>query len=136
MRRSIFTFFLIITSFVVRSQTKDSIISYPLVVKFNSECCGVPDGSPLRKAIVKFKKKQHLKSIESFKIGPFGREGEYMIAFTLKEMNKKQKTAFIKMIKVTTPAMKDKGYAVFEEDYSSPLSSLPSNISIEKANFK
>jgi hypothetical protein len=128
--------FLVFPFLMAKSQTKDSIIQYAVIVKFNSECCGVPNGTPLRKAVLKFKKKQHLKSIESFKIGPLGREGEYMAAFTLKEMNNKQKTDFIKMIKATIPGMKDKGYAEFEDNYSTPISSLPSNISIEKVNFK
>ena len=118
-----------------KSQIKDSILQYPIVVKFNSECCGVPDGTPLRKGVLKFKKKQHLKFIESYKIGPLGREGEYMVAFTLKEMNKKQKMNFIKLIKSITLTMKDRGFAVYEENYAAKTTSMPSTISIEKVNF-
>jgi hypothetical protein len=107
-----------------------------LVIKFNSECCGVPDGTPLRKAVLKFKKTYHLKSIESYKIGPFGREGEYMVAFPLKEMNAKQKNNFIKKIKAVIPNLKDRGYAEYIENYSASTSAFPSSTSIIKSNFK
>ena len=41
-----------------KAQEKDSTIQYPIVVKFQSKCCGVPDAAPLKKAILKFKKKR------------------------------------------------------------------------------
>jgi hypothetical protein len=65
-----------------------------------------------------------------------GREGEYMVAFSLKEMNNKQKTSFVKLIRAITTVMKDRGFAVAEENYTNTTSSLPSNISIEKISFK
>ena len=91
---------------------------YPLVVEFHSLCCGVPDDAPLLKYISGFKKKYKIKRITYDRIGPLGREGEYDIAFPLKELSKKQAAVFIKQVKLVTAALKDRGNANTEENIS------------------
>jgi hypothetical protein len=110
----------------------DSTLNYPIVVKFQSICCGVPSASPLEKMISTFKRKQHLKKISAYKIGPLGREGEYVLAFPLLEMSIKKRQKFIGKVKTIVPKMKDKGNAEFEINYSTNTSSLPSSVNIEK----
>ena len=95
------------------AQKKD--LAYPLAVSFHSMCCGVPSDSPLVKYITVFKKKNRIKKIAYCNIGPQGREGEYTIAFPLKELSKRQSAVFIKGMKPVVENMKDRGNAVLEE---------------------
>ena len=129
------------------AQHTDSIKSFPFVVmkektktlsfvvKFQSVCCGVPNDSPLKKAINYFKKTNKLQKITATKIAPMGREGEYWIGFSLKELNRKQKSSFIRKMKTTTGKMKDKGYAACEENVKATIAELPSNIQFEEISF-
>jgi hypothetical protein len=104
------------------SATAQKSKTYPVIVSFNSMCCGVPDNAPVMKFVSKFKKQYKLKQVVVDSIGPFGREGEYYLAFCLKEMNKKQKMAFIKQLKITAETMKDKGSADVRENETVDLS--------------
>jgi len=133
--KSLFTILIIIFSQFVYAQQKDSLLSYPIAVKFQSICCGVPDGTPLRRMVLSFKKKNKLKHIASYHIGPLGREGEYIVGFPLEEMTQKQKNYFIKKIKMTVPKLKDKGKAIYEEPFSVSTHNLPSNLTIERIDF-
>ena len=131
-------FFLILfigISSCLNAQDTDSIKSFPFVVKFQSVCCGVPNDNPIKKAINYFKKTNKLKRITATKIAPMGREGEYWIGFSLKEINRKQKKSFIRKIKITTGKMKDKGYATCEENLKVRIEDLPSNIQFEEISF-
>jgi len=122
-------------SSVCVASSVDSTIFYPIAVKFQSVCCGVPSDVPLKAAIQKFKKKNHIKSIAAYHIGPLGREGEYIIGFTLTCFKKKQISNFVKKMKETTLLMKDRGNAEVEINYSNSVSKLPSRVSIEKIEF-
>lgn len=104
------------------SATAQKSKSYPVVVSFNSMCCGVPDNAPIMKFVSTFKKQNKIKQVIVDSIGPFGREGEYYLAFSLKEMSKKQKTAFIKQLKITAETMKDRGSAAVREKETVDLS--------------
>ncbi|MEJ7610039.1 MAG: hypothetical protein WKF88_02555 [Ferruginibacter sp.] len=106
----------LLITFNASAQNKSSV--YPLVVMFNSECCGVPSNKPLLKYIATFKKTCNIKKLSACRIGPMGREGEYYLAFRLKELNKRQTTAFIKGVKTVVKKMKDKGSATIEEQYN------------------
>lgn len=90
--------------------------SYPVVVSFNSMCCGVPDSRPIMKLINSFKKQSRIKFIAVDSIGPMGKEGEYYLAFRLKELSKAQKIKFIQQLKKTAPTMVDKGSAEIKEN--------------------
>ena len=119
-------------SFYCKAGLVDSTLNYPIVVKFQSICCGVPSAAPLEKMIVTFKKKQRIKSISVYHIGPLGRESEYVLAFPLLEMSVKKRQKFISKIKTIVPKMKDKGNAEFEINYSVNTTSLPSRTTIEQ----
>lgn len=86
-------------------------ITYPVVVSFNSMCCGVPDSGPVITLIKRFKKQHKIKRITADSIGPMGKEGEYYLAFSLKEMSKAQKIKFIQQLKRIAPTLKDQGSA-------------------------
>lgn len=49
-------------------------------------------------------------------IGPMGKEGEYYLAFRLKELSKAQKIKFIRQLKKIVAAMVDKGSAEIKEN--------------------
>lgn len=87
------------------------IYSYPVVVSFNSMCCGVPDSGPVIKLLRTFRKQYKIKRIAVDSIGPMGKEGEYNLAFRLKEMTNTQKIKFINQLKKIIPTMDDKGSA-------------------------
>lgn len=135
MKTPVLSFLFVLLFINAKAHSKDSTISYPIVVKFQSSCCGVPEETLLRKAIKKFKKKQHLKYIASYHIGPMGREGEYIVAFPLLEMKQKQQLSFINIIKKTVPLLKNKGYAEYEQYFSRNLSALPTRATITKLNY-
>ncbi len=106
--------------------------TYKYVVKFNSECCGVPDAAPLFKSINSFKKKYKIKNLSYDLIAPMGKEGEYYMAFSLKELNTAQTALFIKNIEETTLKMKDKGSATTEQNMLIDPTSFSSRTTIVK----
>jgi len=115
------------------AQRADSMISFRVLLKFQSECCGVPSDRPLIKTIQAFKKKYHLKSIQAYRMGPMGREGEYYLGFHLKELNKSLRWKLISKIKAAVVTMcKDKGTVVLEEHSEA---SIPSSIEIKATKF-
>ena len=90
--------------------------SYPVLVSFNSMCCGVPNNGPIMKLIKRFKKQNRIKLVAVDSIGPMGKEGEYYLAFRLKEFSKTQKIKFIRQLKKIAPTMVDKGSAEIKEN--------------------
>src|SRR6187397_215544 len=96
-KRIFFTYACLALLFTAKGQ-KGSETIYPVVVEFHSFCCGVPDAGPLTSFIKSFKKQQKIKKISVDRIGPMGKEGEYYMAFPLKELNKKQISKFIEGI--------------------------------------
>ena len=130
-----FSFFFFLFFQDVSAQKKDTVLTYPIVIKFQSKCCGVPDGEPLRKMILSFKKRNKLKYIISYQIGPLGREGEYIAAFPLTEMNKRQRQLFVTKIHKIVPTLHDKGYATIQKTYSVVSKELPSNVTITQIEF-
>ena len=106
--------------------------SYPVVISFNSICCGVPDSGPIIKLISSFKMQNRIKRIPVDSIGPMGKEGEYYLAFRLKELSKAQKIKFIRQLKKIVPAMVDKGSAAIKENVTVNKADLSSRASIIK----
>ncbi len=95
----------------------DHPTSYPFVVKFNSFGTGVSSDKPLLSYIAAFKKKYKIKKITYMRIGPMGREGEYHMAFPLKEMTKAQSAVFVREVKKVVAKIKDKGSVDTEVNY-------------------
>lgn len=110
----------------IKAQTIDTAVRYPILIKFESICCGVPSDKPIKLFINKFKKSNHIKKITANRIGPMGREGEYYLAFRLNKLNKKQKSNFIKGIKAAVLKLTDKGKAEYEENVVLNTDSFPS----------
>ena len=108
---SLFTVFM----FAATAKSQEAA-PYPVVVSFNSMCCGVPADTPLMNMIKKFKKQYKIKQVIADRIGPMGREGEYYLAFRLKEFSKAQKIKFIQQLKKTAATMKDQGSADIREN--------------------
>lgn len=104
--------------------------SYPVVISFNSKCCGVPGSSPIIKLISSFKKQNRIKRIAVDSIGPMGKEGEYYLAFRLKELSKAQKIKFIRQLKKIVAAMVDKGSAEIKENVTVNKADLSSGAAI------
>ena len=109
------------------AQQKDT---YPVVVSFNSMCCGVPSNAPVMKLVKAFKKQYKIKQVAVDSIGPMGREGEYYFAFRLKEFNKAQKIKFIQQLKNTAAIMKEQGFAEIKENETVDKASLSSRAGI------
>ena len=125
-------FISIITLTSFAQQKKEKSLYYPVVVQFHSVCCGVPSDKPLIQYINSFKKANKIQKINAIKISPMGREGEYYLAFPLKEMNRRQKFLFRNKLKTITDKMKDKGNATVEENMNIFKSELPRNVKFSK----
>jgi hypothetical protein len=123
------TLLLTVTAFAQNSTT------YPVVVSFNSMCCGVPDNAPVMKLIKSFKKQYKIKQLSVDSIGPMGREGEYYLAFRLKELSKAQKIKFIQQLKKIVPTMKDQGSAEIKENETVNKADLSSRASVTLLRF-
>lgn len=138
MKKSILLLPIFILSFSLSlfAQQKDSLFKFPILIKFNSICCGVPSDSLLRKSIIGFKRKNKLIQIAAFKISPMGKEGEYYLGFTLKEVSNKKRSSFIQSLSEIIPLMNDKGIAVLERDFLYNKADYPTNVRIEKVVFK
>ena len=112
---------LFVISLKATSFAQSKADTYAVTINFGSVCCGVPDSKPLFDEIILFKKKNKIKTIAYEKTAPLGKEGEYMLGFMLKELNKKQKVLFIDLLKKAVPLLADKknsssGNAVMEID--------------------
>lgn len=118
-----------------KAQLQDSAI-YPVVIQFNSFGTGVPDDSTIRSSIVDFKKKNKLKTITAIRIGPMGKEGEYWLAFSLDEINKKHRDAFCRAVKAATEKHTERGSTVFVENMPIKKSELSGRVTIEKVVFQ
>ncbi|MEO6252619.1 MAG: hypothetical protein ABIO79_04905 [Ferruginibacter sp.] len=114
MKKIILSVFLITLFTIVTYAQKSNF--YPVVVSFNSMCCGVPDNAPVMKLVKDFKKKNRIKRMAVDNIGPMGKEGEYYLAFRLKELSRAQKIRFIQQLKKIAPTMIDKGSVEIKED--------------------
>ena len=127
---------IIFLSTVQSLTAQDSLkISYPLVMSFQSQCCGVPTETSLHSFIAAFKKKYKIKKISAIHIGPMGREGEYYLVFKLTELNKKQKKDFISKIKKIKKLPDDRGTFSFTEKMEMGPGSLPQRAKSEEVNF-
>ena len=135
MTRILICISIVLMGFVAKAQTKDSIIQYPIVIEFHSVCCGVPSEEPLILFIKTFKRKNKIKKITAYKIGPLGREGEYNLGFKLNELNRAQKKSFIKKMKFLVLKLNDKGQAVINEIVKINLNEYPANVTIERVNY-
>ncbi len=101
---------------------------YVITVSFYSKCCGVPDSKPLFDSIVRFKKKNKIKTITYDRLGPLGKEGEYQLGFLLKELSKKQRANFITMVEKITPTLIGSG-----DSNSAGGANMKLNVKIMKA---
>jgi hypothetical protein len=108
---------------------------YFVTISFYSFGTGTPDSKPLKSYISKFKKANKIKSISADHIGPLGREGEYKLAFTLKELNARQRKLFVKDLKPVVDSMKERGSAKMMLSEQISPSSIPERATIEKQKF-
>lgn len=109
--------------------------TYPVVVSFGSMCCGVPSNAPVLKLIKSFKKQYKIKQVAVDSIGPMGREGEYYLAFRLKEFSKAQKIKFIQQLKKTAAGMKEQGVAEIKENETVNKADLSSRTAVTLLKF-
>jgi hypothetical protein len=130
-----FIFFLFICFACLNVEAQDSIKKYSLAIHFNSICCGVPDDAILKKEIRKFRKTYHIKSVSALKVSPLGREGEYDLYFSLKDIPRKRRGSFTRLLQRTIPKLTDKGNASLEFEAELNKSALPANVEYKKVYF-
>lgn len=82
------------------------------------------------KFIKAFKKQYKIKKLSVDSIGPMGKEGEYYLAFRLKELSKTQRVKFIQHLKKIVPTMKEQGSADVKENETIDKASLSSRASV------
>ena len=120
---------MLVLATTINAQQKDT---YPVIVSFNSMCCGVPSNAPVMKLVKAFKKQYKIKQVAVDSMGPMGREGEYYLAFRLKEFNKAQKIKFIQQLKNTAATMKEQGFAEIKENETVDKGSSRGSITLLK----
>lgn len=108
---------------------------YPVVVSFQSICCGVPSEKPVIDFINAFKKKNKIQRITANQIGPMGKEGEYYLAFSLRELSKKQAKLFVNGIKNINKLPDDPGILTIKESMEINTAEIPRRASIKKISF-
>lgn len=109
---------------------------FPLVVGFVSYCCGVPDNTPVINFAKSFRKKHKTKAISAYKIGPVGKEGEYYLAFPLKELNKSQAKIFIEEMEKVTVTPEDNGGIIYQKDFTIDNSHFSKSIAVKENILK
>lgn len=109
---------------------------YPVVIQFNSHCCGVPSDTPLVKYINDFRKKFHRKSIYAIRISPMGREGEYWLAFSLTNMKRDTRLRFIQGLETLIPTLTDQGAANLVKDLEIQQADLPPSVQKKRIRFR
>ena len=129
-------FGLILFSLSNKVTAQDSIKTrYRLVVSFQSECCGVPSEDPFIKYIRAFRKRNKIPKITAYHIGPMGKEGEYYLAFKLKELNRKLANKFVSGMKSVKKDPKDKGLFSIEENMIITPETLPQRATVTIQHF-
>ena len=123
-------FFSICTILLAATASAQKAGTYPVIVSFNSMCCGVPSNAPVMKLVQRFKKQYKIKQVAVDSIGPMGKEGEYFLAFYLKEFSKAQKIKFIQQLKKTAATMKEQGMAEIKENETVNKADLSSRTSV------
>lgn len=110
--------------------------TYPIVVHFNSICCGTPDAKPLADSIHLFLRQNKLKTVKAYRVGPMGKEGEYDLVFDLKDLKKSKRSSFMAMLERVAATLKDRGAAYAERNLR--ITRNPSNTRIQwtKISFK
>jgi hypothetical protein len=114
------------------SWKQEKIMVFPVAIQFTSECCGVPNSAPVYSFIKAFKKQHKIKKLVVYRIGPLGREGEYDLAFPLKELNSRQARLFKTGLRSVTLKLKGEGKATLVERHSVNTQDLPGRATIEK----
>jgi len=109
---------------------------YPVVVQFNSHCCGVPSDTPLIKYIKTFRKQHHRKSLSAIRIAPMGREGEYWLAFSLSTMKQANRIRFIQGLETLIPTMTDQGSVQLVKDLEILPADLPATVQKKRIRFR
>lgn len=112
------SFLIIVLFFSAGIFAQSDSLHYRIILKFGSIGTGVSDSKPVLDYISSFKKKNKLKSIAYDRIGPMGREGEFYMAFPLKELSKKQQADFVKNVKQIAEKKAARGYVNAEENES------------------
>jgi hypothetical protein len=136
LNKKYFVFFICLLFWQVSfAQTKDSTIRFDLAVSFGSYCCGVPDAAPLKRGIIQFKKKYHIKKIKATRISPLGREGEYLIGFNLQSLTPSKRKKFILTVQSIAAKLRDKGFAESTEQYTIDIYNLPTQVSIKQLYY-
>ena len=100
----------------VSASAQDSTKTYPAVIHFRSECCGVPNAQPLYDYLKKFRKTYGTGRFTVDKIGPLGREGEYNLAIRFPALKASRKKLLLNKLNQITAGLPGKGKAELVED--------------------
>jgi len=108
---------------------------FPLVMQFNSYCCGVPDEQPIRDAIHELLIREKKSKLIAWKLAPMGKEGEYWICFEGDRRFFSMQSEFIESVTVFTKQSHDKGGISLDSNRIIDPVSLPKQAKWEKMNF-
>ena len=91
---------------------RNTDLGYPIILNFISIGTGVPDAKPVEDFVKKFKTDNGIATVEALRKRPLGKEGEYELAFPLKELNKAQRKLFVADLSAVVKQIKHNGGSV------------------------
>jgi hypothetical protein len=108
----------------------------PLVVQFNSFCCGVPDEQPLQEAIHQVLVNEKKSGILAWKLSPMGKEGEYWICFQTDRTFRSLKHKLIDAIEEVAKQPQERGGITLDSNLNFQQRSIPQQAKWESIWFE
>jgi hypothetical protein len=109
---------------------------FPLVVQFNSFCCGVPDEKPFRDTIHQVLVRANQPKLIAWKLSPMGKEGEYWICFEEKGSFRLLQSELMEAVKQFANQPQDRGGISIDSHLLIDPVRLPKQSTWEKLVFE
>ncbi len=108
----------------------------PIVLQFNSLCCGVPNDDAVKETIHELLKENDLNYLDGWKLSPMGKEGEYWICFENTRSLRKIKQELTIQLDSLCRANHETGYLTLEKSFKINTTALPSQAKWERMLFE
>jgi hypothetical protein len=109
---------------------------FPLVMQFNSYCCGVPDEQPIRDAIHELLIREKKSKLIAWKLAPMGKEGEYWICFQSDRTYRSLQHKLIDAIEAVTMQRQERGGITLDSNIILQRTSIPQQAKWESIWFE
>jgi hypothetical protein len=108
----------------------------PIVLQFNSLCCGVPNEEGVYETIHELLKENDLSYLNAWKLSPMGKEGEYWICFENSRPLRIIKQELTIQLDSLSRVTHETGYLKLEQSFKINTTALPSQAKWERIVFE